>query len=496
MPREVPTLNLAQVEDRIAQIDNNNGDQTLELFHVFGIYRYEISRPGGHQWLIFDEHKEIPFRLGGNFMEYPRPKTGDIIRIHRSRINKEFKIAEIVKAINVIIWPAFQHDPKPISVAKTNTIDDTDNRRRRILEAYFCTRVFKPTEVLDNLHKHYDAVAGRVESITSDCFGHLEITLIDKKAKVILRVFRKIENYDDETHFNVASELNPGQYLVATVVGVDSKKRLYLSANTKQGRSIRPVEESSILGAKLTESLGTVDDVSQASTSSTKTNSSSNGSQGALRRSQRFAQKNQQDENRQEVVAKSKACVKSTETSNSVAPVEIRVSSPILPKYTLFSDIQRRVSGYDFYDIVGQVMDKPRLTPSYGNCVLQIFDGSRHDFINYFGQEVEHPNPGCLILLVYSKQKDYDTNEHLEKAMTLKEGDIVHVKNVKISFAGGKIKPELNANKSHDKSINVIDKRTCFGKKILDMALNPQVDELRDEIMDTSIDTEMSFPCD
>jgi hypothetical protein len=464
MPRDLPTLNLGQVDDLIT----SGTDQSDNYFHVYGIFRKETTFRSGFHWFIYDENKEIQIRPAGNYTDYPRPKPGDIIRIHRLRVNSSLKIAEIPMARNVVIWPAFQHEPKPISVARNPTLDENDKTRRRILEAYFCTRIAKLNDIASNRQNDvfYDAVAGRFESVSVDAYGHLEIMFTDGTASMVLRVFCKFKELEDDTHFKIASELKKGQYFVATNVKYDAYKRLNLSANLMHGRSIRPVEQSSILGMKLTESLGAID---QGSSQVTAT---SNGTQSQPRRSPRLLHQNQ-DEN----------CPNSQSQAQIDDPAG--TTSQIVenfPKFTQFSDIQRKEYGYDFYDLVGQVRDKPRLTSTFGNCLLQIFDGSLHEFTNYFAPDVEHPLDGCLILLVYSKQKESDTNEHFEKAMSLQEGDIIHVTNVKVSFVQGKIKPELSANKSHNKSINKIGKRTPFGRKILNMAETPQVAELRDII--------------
>jgi hypothetical protein len=100
MPSDLPILNLGQVDDCVASGDNDNS-----FFHTYGIFRKEINKSAATYWCLYDEYKEIEVRLAAVVAEYPRPKPGDIVRIHRLRINTTFKAAEIPLARNVVIWP-------------------------------------------------------------------------------------------------------------------------------------------------------------------------------------------------------------------------------------------------------------------------------------------------------------------------------------------------------------------------------------------------------
>ena len=119
----------------------------------------------------------------------------------------------------------------------------------------------------------------------------------------------------------------------------------------------------------------------------------------------------------------------------------------------------------------------------WSSIILQIYDGSKHNLSSFYSSEVDRVMPDCVLVKVYSKQKESDTDEHIAKASRLEEGELIMIKNVKTSFRGGKLKLELSANKSHDKSLNVIDKNSLFGRKLLDIIENPIVDGL-DESLD------------
>lgn len=476
MPREVPTLNLEEVS-----VLATSQSPAHEYFHVFGILRQECQHLSGICWTLYDEFKEIDIRLAGTLTQYPRPKPGDVIRIHRLTINKHLHTPEIPHPKNVVIWPAFQHEPQPISFARAPTIRDDDIRRRRILEAFFTSKIdrIKEFQISSSVLAYYN-VAGWVEDLRLDSFGHMEVDFADGTGHSCIRVFAKLTDKEDDVHFKEAVTLKIGDFFAATNAKFDRNgKKLNLSANRLHGRSLRHVEKSSILGAILSQSLGKINEPYHGNNSHLQTQSDNIGNGASTRR--RSPRLLQQQTSLAPTNDSPTHSVKSVSSQAHTSPPS-NGSRETFPTYTQFSDLRPREVGYEFHDIVGQVREDPQLTVQYGNYVIQIYDGSMHNFTSFYSYEVKHVLEGCLILCVYSKQKDSDTDEHIEMAKKLKEGDLIYVRNVRVSFRNGKIKLELSANRSHNKSINVIDKDSMFGRKLLDIVETPPVEELREMI--------------
>lgn len=528
MSRVVPTRNLEEVHYAAL-----NESEKPDLCHVYAILRREEVKGSLHMWYLFDEFMELAVSLCGRLEEYPRPKPGDVVRIHRLRIDTKKRRPEIMMGRNVVYWPAFQYDPKPVATAKDPTIAEEDNDRRRVLETLYSSTITRCLDILrsndlDN-HTWFTAVAGCVEDNHLDMFEHHEIQFRDGTEPPVrpdqyrvlptLRVFKPTGPQDSSSHYEVAKMLRKGQYFVATNVKLARNHRLNLSANEHFGRSLRHVEEASILGVKLKESLGEPEcnvtvDLQEPSSSqqpssqqpssqlpssqqpsiqrpSSQQTVNSNGKLVPLRRSPRFSQNPDASQNPQPPKTDGQTTTETAQSTNhAVAPAttvaNVAKREPDL-SFSRLSEIKPKETGYDFYNLIGQVRGMPQLTKQFNNCVLQLFDGSRHSFASHYDDEFEQMIDGCLVLHVYSKQREHDTNEHFERAMSLKPGDIIFVRNVKVSSRASRVKLELQANKLHNKSINLVDTDSSFGRKILDIVQTPQVEEIfTDEASDSS----------
>lgn len=495
-----PTLTLEQVSVLVT-----NPNPRHNLFHTFGLFKQELSLTGGTFWGLYDEFKnELHIELTGSITDYPRPKPADIIRIHRLKVDTVKRVARVTHPRNVIVWPAFQYNPTPITIARSPTICVDDINRRRTLESYFTTKITRIKEIIANRATCgiYYNVAGRVNNSVLDSYGHREIDFTDGTGKFVIRVFAKKQDNEDDRHFIEAEKLRIGDLFVATNVKIDkTRTKVDLSANLYYGRSLRSVESTSILGQSIREMIGPDGDLNhhddQPCTSSQTQNNSSTPEVTRLRRSSRLNDGNSHDCNHNEsnvdLEEQNLALVESYSSSHSTGePAED------IPPYTKFSEFQKEEDGkFQFYDVAGQVRGEAHETSLFNNYVFQLYDGSKHNHSNHHLYEIKDFNEGCLIIYVYSKQKDSDTNEHFEKAKSLKEGDLVFIRNLKVTFKQGKIKLEMSANKSHNKSINVIDKNSNFGIRILDDVENPYVEELAEEVdlssMSQNFDEDNSF---
>jgi len=516
MPRlrtSLPTLNLEQV-DLLSQASCPAHD----YFHLFGIFRKEDSFSSGVFWTLFDEFKEIKIRQNGDLSTYLKPKAGDIVRLHRVKINSN-KQPEIQAPNSVVIWKGFDADPQPLTTARHPTINDDDKQRCKALQKFYSSKITRIGEMNGRAAPGgilYLMVAGRLDHRSVNAYGHLELKFSDGTGEQQLTVYAKdqTKSFEDDAHFIIARELELGDYFTATNVKYDrSKKTLQLSANLQHGRSFRLVHKDSTLGLILSTSLAETNSQENLHIRTSETvaddrrqlNGSQNSDRPAGRRkSPRLSQK-QNDSQNSEVEPPPQAIDGKNLQSRQVTPLRssppsVNLTHPTIddrpgsvdsnPKYTKFSEIKQRGSGYDFYDIVGQVRAEPKITATFGNCLLQIYDGSDHNYKSFYELEVEKILPGCLIMQVYSKQKDTDTAEHFERAKRLKEGELIYVKNVRASFISGKLRLELSANKSHDKSINVIDKDSIFGRNLLSIVENPIVEGINEPVESDSQTTQ------
>lgn len=546
-------LNLEEV-DLLTQ----SKDPTIGYFHLFAIFVKEADAKNnvrGASWTLFDERREIEIKLCGSVENYIKPKFGDIIRIHRARVNPIGQIAEIAAPQNVVVWDSFIDDPEPKSTAKEPTITDEDIARCKELQILLTTRIIKIVEMnnSERIGVCFFTIAGRIDASRVDDYGHLIIEFNDGTGQCKLKVFKQLNpKFEDNIHYSIAIQLRVGDYFIANNVKYEKNNpALYLSANTQCGKSFRPVTNKSILGmilgsrlkSDLNEGSQTQQNTAHANNLHPNDPSGSTNQPPGRRRSPRLIDRENQQQ-QQELVAQqpiatvinqngaphnnnfssgSQSCFSdSSGLEQSQLPIE-RHDDPIqnppnsdnhsanalivrpntsttdptspcfnnnfnrtpldcpLTKRTPFDQIIPKPMPYCFYDIVGQVRAAPHVTSKYNNCVLQIYDGSLHKHQNFYALEVERVMPNCVLLYIYSKQKEEDTDEHIEKSKKMVEGDLIYVRNVKASFRDGKLKLELSANKVHGKSINVIDKNSDTGKALLNIVENPLVEGI-DEI--------------
>lgn len=457
--------------------------------HVFGVFRREDKFNSITHWILFDasDQNGLKIRLNGQLADYPKPKPGDIVRIHRLKVN--VPIPEIVKPNTVVVWPCAKYNPTPIYNARSPTITQDDDKRRRQLELLFFSTLECVADTIasqgDGRARHR-AVAGRVKAIVPDQFQNLEIVYVDNTGEYTLRVFPKKIDKEDNSHFEVAKELHPGDLFFATCCKLDSHaKRLNLSANLEYGRSLRRVEPESVLGIKLSERCPEVRracpngyNASQSDTLSQDDNQSHNTSTAnkRLRRSPIVTRSRARNSNSPQNSTSGVSLSQRTSCDSQPAFLKNKQPEVKIPEYIKLSDIPRK-DNYGFYNIVGQVRGQPHETSKYGNWVFQIFDGSHHDIPSFHIHDVVDPQEKCLVVYVYSKQKESDTNDHIDKVKILKPGDLVYVRNIKASWNNGRLKLELSANLSHNKSIEVIDKNSPFGNQINSLVEWPEEPE-------------------
>lgn len=449
------------------------------LFHLFGVFfREEKTQTITYWWLHDASHiGGLRIKLCGSLDQYPKPKPGDIVRIHRSSIDRNTRLPIILSPKNIIVWPSFKHKPVHLTIAKNPTITDEDEIKRRRLEQYFCSTLHKIEEVKAQRvpRGQFVNIAGRVDDIGKDPYGHLLLVVNDGSGTITVRVFAKRNPYDSNAHYEVASELKSGDFIVAISTKIDNQGvKLQLSANTQWGRSLRVVEKASMLGVTLDEALSGQDlpqvNVTEVNNEPQLISSQGSGfSDAPIRRSPRIRELKERQTNQSSP----------SPPTSSQATTTPQPELPPLPSYTNISDLRIQRDGFfEFHDIAGQVRGEPNETKLYKNWVFQLYDGSSHRFASYYIDEVREPIKDCVTVLVYSKQKETDTDRHIECVKKLQEGDLVIMKNVKVSWRNGKIKLEMNANLVNGKSIEVIDKNSRFGKALLDIVTNPDVEEL------------------
>lgn len=434
----------------------------VTLCNVFGIFKEESTTRHSHFWVLKDETRVngVRIKLCGDISNYPKAKTGDIIRIHRLSFDRNTKDPIVSHARNVVLWHSHQYEPTPITIANTPTICDDDIERRRTLEDLFCSMVHKISE-LTSKHKEmvYCDVAGRLDEKSLDSYGNMILKICDGTGEIDVRVFPKRFPLESEIHHKVAVELKLKEYIIVTNVKYDHRY-LNLSANTTCGKSIRSVERSSILGVLLSESLVPIEEITENGSQSAQ------GAGPTLRRSPRLLAQQQ---------------------SPTINPINNNNNDRAeavdpLSEYTKIAGIKKEREGfYNFYDIAGQVRSTPNETKLYSNWVFQLYDGSTPNFTSFYSDEVKEPVQDCFTILVYSNQKPGDTDAHINSVKSLHEGDLVAVKNVKASWKEGKLKLEMNANLKNGKSINVIEKDSQLGISLLEVVTNPIVEELLED---------------
>lgn len=513
----------------------------IHLCHAYGIFLKEESTKNSHFWILADKtYTDLRVKLCGDISEYPKPKPGDVVRIHRLGFDKVLRNPVVLSSKNVVFWSVTKYNPTPIHSSNKPTLSDEDDKKRKTLELHYYNSLNKIEQLKKNSYTGFFNIAGRVSSTSNDQYNNILIDFHDETGSFILRVFPKKLDFESDEHYKAAESIKEGDLIVATFAKLDNRlDKLNLSANTLQGRSLRIVENSSIIGVSINESL--------------KNNSRPNPNQNDLRltgSNQKDAQENgttsqmpnlrrsprlnsQPNQNQTNSNHNSPTCLsRNTESNGSITnnnndaqsphsprvlrssqtlrspqtpqggeaqspqnprtPERQRINRPPLPptprgtilNYTRLSEIRRQSEGFfSFYDVVGQVRSKPNETRLYQNWVFQLYDGSKIEYSSYYLDEVNQPVEDCVTILVYSKQKPRDTDRHIETVKRLNEGDLIVVKNLKASWRSGKVKFEMNPNVEHGKSIQIIDKESKFGLELLEIVTNPMCEELLQDIL-------------
>lgn len=479
---------------------------TLKDYDVYGIFKQAENKPPNTFWTLRDESRQAgeQFKLEGPIENYPEPKPGDVVRIHRAFTDKLYKLSKIAKGQDVVIWRAHKYKPVPITKARSCSVVD-DEAKRRNLECLYCSWLTKLATIKNtpNLKPPYD-VCGRIEAKRSDPYDNLLVTINDGTGEVDVRVFPKRLSFESSDHFDTASKANVGDFIVATGTKPNKQNNLDISANLQQGRSLRIVEPQSILGVLLSEAL-------DAQTSSQQEQPNDTG----RRRSPRLmAQKmsatmadhnyanshpaTQDDLQRQITINnnnnhRTTRSEKDSHSSPSYGapakePPAARVGSRqhatnmIDPDLTKLCDIKFSADNVKkFFNIAGKVVSEPVMN-GYGHYVVQLFDGTPPQYASADSGDFERPAPDSVTIVVYRKQKDSDTNEHLEVAQKLHSGDIVRMNNVRAYIRSSKLKIELSANLTNNKSIKLVDKTSELGIRILEQVNNPYLDILNESV--------------
>lgn len=449
--------------------------------HIYGLMVREVRGRANTFWMLSDETSTgLQIKLNGSLDEYPKARPGDVVRVHRLKIGQ---IPEVSHPNSVVVWPAAKYEPIPYHSSRDPTLKDEDDVRRKQLELLFHSKLANLKELGSG--NYYFAVAGQVKTINQDQFQNLEVDFTNGPDERVLRVFPKVKEKEDNTHYEVAQRLRPGDLFLATNVKVDSSlRRFNLSANLENGRSLRSVEPDSVLGVKLTENcpIAPKRSSTDGNDSSTSLDKLNNNQQSKRMRVYPIVTRSQK-RNQESPQGESKTLVPtSSQTSESrdelIDPPKINI-----PKFTKFSDIVRKSNPdvFDFYDIVGEVRGFPHETGHYGNWVFQLYDGSKHNYLSYHMTTFAEPEEKCLIVFVYSKQKDTDTNKHIDQVKKLKPGDLVYVRNVRSTWIQDQLKLELSANLTHNKSIEVIDRDSDFGQVLTNIVSFPEGSETHRE---------------
>lgn len=466
--------------------------------HIFGLFLYHDTFHTTNYWILIDEtnSRGVKIKLAGDLSNYPKPKPGDVIRIHRLLLDKATKMPYIVHPRNVIVWTSFKKEPTVITVANSPTIGDEDNVRRAELERFFISTI-TPIARLSNpgiLPTNHFNVAGRVEKISKDDYSNIILRINDGYNEIDLRVFPKRNDIEDGSHYESASKLQIGDLILVTNVKLLPRILLDLSANLKSGKWLRVVENESNLGRELNEKLKPLMDAEQNGSKKVKaverTIEPNNNSSQEPRRSKRL----------QSMKTSSSQSSGASSSLGSPSPKKVPIidtSSKIvnsnIPIYTKIASLKPDNYSH-YYDIAGQVRGLPQEAPSFKNWLIQLYDGSTPCPQSYWTDLLKEPQENCVSILVYSKQKETDTSQHVDKVMRLKEGDFIYIKNIKSSWNEGKLRLELSANLLHGKSIEVIDKDTPFGIHLIEQCTFPQVEELTEEPSQDSIDNITNTP--
>lgn len=444
--------------------------------HIYGVFLEENKSV----WRLADEScpRGIEIQVNGDTCTYPKPKPGDIIRVHRLSFKDKKPI--ISHPNTVVMWKAFKYNPTEITTARSPTLTDEDTKRRRVLETFYSSILDKLVETKPG---GFFNVCGRVEDFFLDK-AKATFLINDGTGRLRIRCFKAVDPTDSNVHFETASsKLKIRDYIVATNVKYYSPKNtLDLSSNVSKGKSLRIVDCNSILGVRLSEALDSqrqeeskdesinhqqysvnIQNPSQETTDSAST---------LPRRSPRLQQIAQ---------------LHQKEPNDSTESIVDATSS-----YTNIADIMDRQTTYiNFYDIAGQVRGQPTEV-KYANWIFQLYDGSRTTSKCWNEEDFIERHNNCATILVYSKQKENETDEHVEKVKKLTEGQLVSLKNVRASWKDSKLKLEMSANLMHGKSINLIDETSPLGIKLLEIVTNPVVDELVDEELYETPDAEIS----
>lgn len=465
MGQTAPVLKL----DDIVILSKRN-EPEIQCCHTYGIFKDETTATSKLWHLTDDTCRDISFRLCGALEEYPLPKPGDIVRIHRVSFDRNTKSPVILCGKNIVIWRGFRENPTPITKAKSPTITEDDAKRRKALEIYHESTIVPVELIARQTQGCFFTISGQIEDVSTDQYGNSLFKFRDGTGRFLLRVFPKRNEVETNIHFENASKLVVGDFIVATSVALDraTASKVNLSANIRHGRYLNKVEPNSYLGRKLflaiedAESKNGHSDGAAAPTVATEAQKrpAPEGSQ-PLRRSPRL--------NGQQADS---SVLQVSPSQDAAAGVR---EDPQVPEYTRISEIP--MSGptvkFSFYDLAGQVRGQPNETSNYGNWVFQLYDGSRPEYSCHYAEEVKEKEAHCVTILVFSKQTQKDTDQHIEVVKKLKSGDLVFVKNVKATWIGEKLKLEMSANLAHGKSITVIDKTTRFGEMLDDVVSNP-----------------------
>lgn len=485
---------------------------TLKDYDVYGIFKQAESKPPSTFWVLRDESRQEgeQFKLEGPIENYPDPKPGDIVRIHRAFTDKLFKVPKVAKGQDVVIWRAHKYKPVAITKAKTYSVVD-DEAKRRKLECLYCSWLTKLSvvNVQPNLKPPYD-VCGRIGAKRFDAYGNLLVTIDDGTGHIDIRIFPKKLDFETNDHFDTAYHAEVGDFIVVTGTKPNKQNNLDISANLMLGRSLRLVEPQSILGVLLAEALGGQE------TGFVPTLEDPNGN--GLRRSPRllaqkasatYAEHNYANKRRVDSeqspptiltanpVVTYNTTSTSTDTNHHLHPNESTNGPQQQAERTAIRQLVAETQQFDltklcdikfssdnskrFFNIAGQVIGEP-VVNGYGHCVFQLFDGTPPHYASADSGEFEKPAPDSVTVVVYRRQKDTDTNEHIEIAQKLRGGDIVRVNNVRAYTRNSRLKIELSANLTNNKSIKPVDKTSELGIRILEQVNNPYLDVLSESV--------------
>lgn len=460
----VPILKLSQL---------SQAAESSSLCNIFGIFRNQEA----NYWNLIDESSSsvTKIKLCGNIKRYPTPIHGDIIRIHRLSFDNISKIPIIFDPRNVLIWTSFEGSPRPpITVAKNPTIETADEDRRYALEKYFLTLLTPIHRLTKNQSSEtYFSVAGRVDEVTKDEYSHINLMINDGTDRINLRVFKKENIMEVETHFETASNLQIGDFIVASSTKL-IRGKLDLSANLLYGRYLRGIDRNSILGKELCRKLGINETQPNFNMidNEQNNNSSLESTSSQPRRSKRIRDKNGS----------------SITPTRSITPSPKKVAHDVvIQEHIKVRDIPQFNNYHRYYNLAGQVRGQPNETPTFQNWVFQLHDGSVPVPQSFHADLVNEPVENCVTILVYSKQKPTDTGAHIEQTKQLCEGDLVYIKNLRTSWINNKLKLEMNANLTHGKSIEKLKKDSPLGIQLIEQCSFPQVEELTEDPSQESI---------